>query len=57
MLVVGIAFLRIPGLRYGSGRMAVYLSVLWLLDAVLMGKFQVSLGEGVRRDLSQSRCY
>jgi hypothetical protein len=50
VLVVGVAWLRIPGLRYGVGRMVIYLSFLYLIDTVLMGKFHVSEPAAPHRD-------
>lgn len=39
VLVMG---LKVPGIRFGWGRLIVYASMLWMLDAFVFGKFEVS---------------
>lgn len=33
--------LRIPGLRFGKGRLIAYMLVAWILNALVFGKFEV----------------
>ncbi len=43
VLVVTLMNLRIPGLRYGIGRAAIYFGLLALVDFTLLGKVPVSM--------------